>query len=133
MLESLKELVVLIKDLPDVALWILGGFLFYKLSVMATVYKVIELAIVKTHDYFVQPKPAQQVVTTYDLGRHFIKTDESLREFLELIDSLKNCGIPGVESNFIHLSDIRWLRAAIAEKKIRAAEEKAKESERKCT
>ena len=33
MIEALKELVVIIKDLPDMALWILGGFLFYKLAI----------------------------------------------------------------------------------------------------
>lgn len=52
MMEELKQLVELILKLPNTALWILAGFLLYKLSIVGSIYGVIRFAIEKAHNLY---------------------------------------------------------------------------------
>jgi len=49
MMEVLKELMEVVKDMPDMALWVLAGFGAYKLFVLGSIYGIVRLAIVKIH------------------------------------------------------------------------------------
>ena len=49
-MEELKILVGLIADLPALGVWVLAGYLIYKISVIGSIYGVIRLLIVKAHD-----------------------------------------------------------------------------------
>ena len=55
-MEELKELVTMLKDTPTFVLWVLCGYLVYKLAVIGSIYGLIRFAIDKTHDYLTKPK-----------------------------------------------------------------------------
>lgn len=109
MIEALKEIVGIIKDLPEMALWILSGYFFYKLFIVGSVYGVIRLAIIKIHDYMVRPKEEIKKIT---LSEKFITSDKAYDEFLLLIDSL----LAAQNSKYVHSSGVRWLKDAVKEK-----------------
>lgn len=50
-MDELRELIQLITHLPTFALWILLGFLFYKLAILGSVYGVIRLALNHLHSW----------------------------------------------------------------------------------
>lgn len=56
MIEELKQILLIIKDLPHMVMWVLAGLLLYKVVVVGSVYGVIRLAIIKLYDYNVGPK-----------------------------------------------------------------------------
>jgi hypothetical protein len=87
MIEALKELVSMMKDVPEMALWVLGGFLFYKLfvigSITGAIVKVLTLAINKYHEF--EMKPDEHV---YTVGQGIVLTSEADRELTKLLRSL---------------------------------------------
>lgn len=60
MIEAIKEIALIMKDVPDSALLVLGGFLFYKLaitgSIVGAITKVILVIAKYTHDFHTKPK-----------------------------------------------------------------------------
>jgi hypothetical protein len=73
MLQELKEILGIIKDLPHMVMWVLAGLLLYKVVVVGSIYGVIKLAIDRLHSWLVTPK----VVThQYDL-KHLSMTTEA--------------------------------------------------------
>jgi hypothetical protein len=64
-MEELKQLIELVLKLPSTALWILAGYLFYKLSVIASIYGLIRYAIEKLHSvYYTKLTEAKKPVIT---------------------------------------------------------------------
>ena len=49
-MEELKLLISMVNDLPALATWVLVGYLIYKITIIGSIYGVIRLLIVKTHD-----------------------------------------------------------------------------------
>ncbi len=135
MIESLKELVGLIKELPGMALWILGGFLFYKLFIIGSVYGVIRLAITRTHDWLLKPKEPQVKIEAVTINEKFITTDGTHKYFLDVLDKArrfryklkkgyKTGKIGKIEDllsdsymlNYLHKNDVEWIEQAIEDK-----------------
>lgn len=58
-MDDLKELIQLVNGLPDMVLWILCGYLIYKLVVLGSIYGVLRLLIEKAHHAITTPKPLQ--------------------------------------------------------------------------
>lgn len=58
-MEELKMLIEMVANLPQLVIWVLVGYLVYKVAVIGSIYGVIRLAIVKLHDWKVQPKKLQ--------------------------------------------------------------------------
>lgn len=56
-MDELKLLIEMVANLPTLAVWVLVGFLCYKISVVGSIYGVIHLAIVKFHDWATRPPP----------------------------------------------------------------------------
>jgi hypothetical protein len=83
----------MIEKMPELALHALIGFGIYKLivylSTTGAIYKIGTLAITKLHDAYKSPRPPQETVVKYDLGRHFISSDQSLRKFQDLLDLMR--------------------------------------------
>ena len=57
-MEELKLLISMVNDLPAPATWVLVGYLIYKITVIGSIYGVIRLLIVKTHDVLMVRKSA---------------------------------------------------------------------------
>ena len=86
MIEALREIVGMVKDLPEFALWILFGYLFYKLFVIGSIYGVIRLGINK---YFNYAKGKNKAVTlkVNKLG-DFVFTEETGAQLGAVLDTL---------------------------------------------
>jgi uncharacterized protein YqhQ len=85
-----KELAEVLKDLPDLAIWIMIGILFYKVVIVGSIFGIIKLAITKAHDAITKPKT---VVTEYKLDDVVYQYDGSLmklKDFLRGVVSLNN-------------------------------------------
>lgn len=127
MFDALKELIGLVKELPEFALWILLGYLLYKLFVVGSIYGVIKLAINKSHDYMVKPKLHIKMIKMD--GKYFY-LEEVQEDYHRLIQELigfrrdirkKNkqeitsgmaseMNIFGGEQQRLRFDDIQWAR-----------------------
>lgn len=112
-MDELKLLIDMVAGLPTLAVWVLVGYLAYKVAVVGSVYGVIRLMIIKWHDWKVAPR-----VTVFKIGSRMI--DESVAEAL-------NAQLTRIiTGEYCHMSDVQKLRAAIDAMGIRAAQEKQK-------
>ena len=113
MIDGLKEILDIIKDMPELAVWVAAGFIFYKLAVWgsttAAIVMVSKLAIDKLHDYKVTPKKVEHV---WSLDDQFITSDGAYKEFLNLMRLIKKDG-----SSYVHQNDVQFLSEAFIEKK----------------
>jgi len=110
MVDTLKEITDLIKDLPELAVWILVGLLFYKVVIIGSYFGIIRLAILKLHDYLKSEK--KQVYKTV-LDKHFITHDQTPDLFMDLIRLLKKrhnrgMGVRAGLSDYVHSRDVEW-------------------------
>lgn len=121
MLEIIKEAGTILKDLPDLAIWILVGILFYKIFIIGGVITLAKYFINKVHNYLTQKDTnatqPKEVVTKYDIGGRFIKSDGAFGRFNQLLDEM-HTGV-NIESKYIHEQDVTFLLDAIREKRLR--------------
>jgi len=130
-MESLKELLTIVKDLPGMTLWILGGFLFYKFFITGLIVGsltfVAKLLINKFHD--IKTKP---VVKQYRIMDHFVE-ESTFDRFIDTLKKVSRCRIgyqeilsEGRYMFGISVKDLSWLDQAIDEKKSRDSQETTK-------
>ena len=110
MIEALREIVTIIKDLPAYAVWILAGFLFYKLTVIGSVYGVIRLGINRLFDYLMKDR---KQIKEFDL-RGIILDEASEQMAKQLIISLRQHNL-----GYVHSTDIQFAIDAVKEKRER--------------
>ena len=121
-MEALKLLVEMVKDLPDMALYVLLGFFAYKVFIVGSIWGVIKLCIVKLHDWATTPKEKliienkRTVVERLTISNCF----ESLITQLERLVGVTT----DVGSHYIHSGDVNSLAEAITEKLEREKETK---------
>lgn len=51
-MEELKLLVESIANLPDLAIWVIAMYFFFKLAIVGSIFGIIRLFISKVYDYF---------------------------------------------------------------------------------
>lgn len=100
-MEELKLLIGMVNELPTLAVWVLLGYLVYKIAVLGSVYGVIRLSINKLHDWATK---RQRIVDVTGLG--CISTD---------VASMLKAQIMRLPHNrtYIHASDVQELAKAI--------------------
>jgi hypothetical protein len=99
-MDELKLLIEMVANLPALAVWVLVGYLAYKVAVVGSIYGVIRLLIVKVHDWATKPK-----IMALKIGAKPI--DESTAEAL-------NAQISRVcNGSYYHMSDVQKLREAL--------------------
>lgn len=101
MIDELKLLLDQMKNVPDMALWIMGGFLFYKLvtylSLTGSFVYVVKMLCQTTTDWHQKPKKISY--------GHLIIDEKCEIELQDLIKSMRT-------TRFIHSSDIKHLQNA---------------------
>ena len=107
-MEDLRELVAIIRDLPNFALAILAGYLIYKLAVVGSIYGVVRFAIGKLYDWkthppYPAPKPPP---VDYKLGN--ITINEAVALGLQA-----QVARLATSSGYIHADGIAKLREAL--------------------
>jgi len=103
-MDELKLLVETVAGLPTLTIWVLAGYLLYKLCVIGSVYGVIKYAIQKFVEWRTMPPPPLAPIE-YKFGGFVINEDVSLA----LIAQLQRLA----STNYIHAADVTKLRKAI--------------------
>lgn len=113
MIEILKELAQVFKDLPNAAIWVAGGILFYKLTIVGSVFGIIKLAINKVHDILTREKV---VTTRVDLEGHFITHDGTYRRFVDFLRVFKKeRSTEDYQKLYLHDHDVEFIINAVNE------------------
>lgn len=109
-MEELKLIVEMIAKLPQTALWVLIGFWAYKVIVIGSVYGLIRFAIDKLHSWLTKPK---HEMVTHDV--RMMLDGEAVSGAKEaLVVQLQR--IKRRTGQYVHGSDVDWLRQAIDDK-----------------
>lgn len=106
-MDELKELVGLINQLPQLALWVLTGFWAYKVICVGTMFGVIRFITLHLYKWKTQPK--QYVIKSSIIT-------EATKDSLEIEISRLGKVTSGTGYNYIHDSDVNWLRTKIDER-----------------
>ena len=96
-MDELKLLIEMVADLPALTVWVLVGYLAYKLVVVGSIYGVIRLLIEKAHHALTTKR-----MTEYYLGDITI-TDNVAAELRTQLRRL-------TPHNYIHASHVAWLK-----------------------
>lgn len=97
---ELKELISMVAGLPTVVVWVLVGYLVYKLAVLGSIYGVMRLLIEKAHNWLTQPKKVEWKLDNLVLDERTKTVLAS--QFGRLCTSL-----------YVHEPDVERLRKAI--------------------
>lgn len=109
-MEELKILIEMVANLPAMALWVLIGFWIYKTLIIGSIYGVIRLAILKSHDWLTNPRSKEVQPAVKGLV-----ITGCMDELLDQIKRIRNRKYAS-NSEYVHGSDVAWLRQAIDEK-----------------
>lgn len=113
-MEELKLIIETVANLPTLTVWVLCGYLLYKIIVIGSIYGVVRLAISKLHDWAVQKqKRGEDITLTLD-GMQF-DTVSSKSQLLTQLQRLCFIGRPAEHSSGQVYSEygVRYLREAI--------------------
>ena len=118
-MEELKLLVQMVASLPTLAVWVIVAFYIYKVSIIGSIYGVIRFGTSKLHDWAVTRKtlpPIQREISLNDLTYGITILDEQVQRAL-MAQIRRVCGKNvRIDSEYIHMSSVDWLREAINDK-----------------
>lgn len=86
-MEELKQLIELVLKLPNTALWILAGYLAYKLAIVGSIYGTIKFTVEKLHSWATK---SEVTVYTWKEGIEPISA-EVKDSIINSLLRLKNC------------------------------------------
>ena len=133
-MEDIKMLVEMIAGLPTLAVWVLAGFLAYKLAIIGSVYGLIRFAVDKTHDFLITRKKLPTVEQEFRMVDRLkgitISTDETLNMLIMQMQRLRGKNV-NIDSPYIHEQSVLWLAKAIDEAEKRDLEKQAAKEEEK--
>ena len=133
-MEALKELVDVVKSLPDVAVWLFVLFFCYKVAIVGSVYGVIRFVvgrICEAYEARMQRPPPDAVIRLHIDG--IIKAVDILEinqvELIDFLIRMKNVDVTDSynTSKYLKRRDIEYVTKAVAEKQqrdLQAAREK---------
>lgn len=113
-MEELKLLIEMVAKLPNTALYVLLGYLVYKLAIVGSIFGLIRFAIEKAHNYLVTPKHKLTQENRTTLVQSLVIKDD----FDRLLAQLHRVAGRGLNfpSEYIHHQSVDWLREAIDDK-----------------
>lgn len=115
-MEELKQLIEAIANLPSLAIWVLAGFLMYKLAVVGSVYGLVRFAIDKWHSWKTTPKHTLEVRELQTAINGMVISEGDVYDALVgQIHRVRGKGVR-INSNYIHQGGVDWLRQAIDDK-----------------
>lgn len=125
-MEELKTLIAAVAGLPTLTLWVLVGYLIYKLAVIGSIYGVVWLAIEKLHNVMITRKTKTENVEMYGTIHGIcITKDSSHIALLGQLERLRGKGTGLGAGGYIHSQSVQWLREAIDAKEIEDAKKAA--------
>lgn len=123
-MDELKILVDMVAHLPQMVLWVLAGYGFYKLAVIGSLYGLIRFCVGKLYDWAVTKKGETKEIVRLDGGAILVNCigNHVYESLLTQVNRIKDRTRFG--SIYIHASDVEWLRQAIDDKKAKDEAEK---------
>lgn len=115
-MNELKILIDALAELPDMAIWAMVLFFAYKLLVMGSIMGVIGLGLRRLFDWLELKKNPPPFFETVKFGDNLRKimikdlSDPLLSQLRRIV------GKASYSSEYIHESDVEWLKEAIDEK-----------------
>jgi len=109
-MDELKLLIEMVSNLPSLAVWVLIGYLVYKVVVIGSIYGLARFGIEKLHSWLTTPKERLVDVRLMLDGMCIIGAKE------ELLLQLERVRLVGYSGGYIHDSHVAWLEAAINDK-----------------
>jgi hypothetical protein len=106
-MDDLKLLIEMVAKLPTLAVWVLVGYLIYKVVVVGSIYGLLRLAIEKLHSVMVQKKNGD-VRAAID-GQVISSSMNALLGQIRRIAG-KNTYM---QSAYVHSQSVEWLKEAI--------------------
>jgi hypothetical protein len=116
-METLKILIEIVKDLPEMAVWLVVAYFIYQSLIVGSIYGVIKVVAKYTHDAVVAKKTEKPIDKEIRATLDGMVITGNLNQLIGQLDRLKgirSCGSSG--SPYIHSADIDFLRKAIDEK-----------------
>ena len=118
-MEELKLLIEAVAELPELAIWVVAMYFFFKLAIVGSVYGVIRFLVLKTHDVLqrrydavIKSKEPNVVVKQHNLMLHdrLITSirDDNDGEFSRLLDRMTR-----PELSYIFSPDIARVHKAL--------------------
>lgn len=105
-MEELKSLIELVANVPVYVLWILVGYLFYKLAIIGSIYGLIRFAIDKLHNAYIARQnyiDQNRLINPKELACINEQTEVALMKQIRRIRS----------TGYVHLSDVENLASIL--------------------
>ena len=111
-MDELKTLIEAVAGLPTLTLWVLVGYLVYKLAIVGSWFAIASLCVDKLHNWLITPKT--ELVQRQDVLKYLV-IENCFESLMIQLHRIRNKGVDN-NSDYIHSSDVNWLRDAIDEK-----------------
>lgn len=108
-MEELKAILSMVQHLPTMALWVLVGYLVYQLAVIGSVYGVIRYVAGELFSWLRQKKIETKEIRPMLDG---MCISGQLDPLIGQLHRLRGKGT-NIQSNYIHMQSVEWLRQAI--------------------
>lgn len=113
MIDALKEVGELVKQLPELSIWILCGLLLYKVIIVGSWFGIARLLILKGHNLILGEHEVKKI-RICDLSGNMLTYNSTPEKFFALLSSVQ-C----LRGGKIDSKDLDWVIEAIEEKKAR--------------
>lgn len=110
-MDELKLLIEMVAGLPTLAVWVLVGYLAYKVAVVGSIYGLARFGIGKLHDWLVIRKTRAENVEVLLDGRVIADAKEKLISQLRRAMTAQK-----YSSDYVHGFTVDWLGEAITDK-----------------
>jgi len=117
-MEELKLLIEMVANLPTLTVWVLAGYLAYKLSVIGSIYGLTRFGIDRLHDYLRNRHESRDIRPTIS-GRTISGCATQLESIIVSLSNISNSGLG--RDGYIWPNDVAWLQEAVNEKKVKEA------------
>lgn len=114
-MEELKLLVEMVAGLPAMTVWVLAGYLVYKLAVIGSIYGLIKFIVLHLYKWLTR----QEVNIVHTIAGRVLNEKLAVKLEAELASLL---GVSSGSTMYYHEQDVQWLLNAIAEKHARDKE-----------
>lgn len=121
-MEELKLIIETVAHLPTMTLWVLCGYLVYKLAVIGSVFGLIRYGIQCGHDWLMHRHEVRKVDIYGTIQGMTITADNSHDRLIAQLNRL--IGKRAHSSCYIHAQSVTWLQEAIDEKEAKDREAK---------
>lgn len=83
-MDLLERVIGLVKDVPDMAIWVLAGIFLYKTIIVGSIFGILKLLIVKGHDIFTSDRTVYHSIRDLTHGKFGEEAlDRLLRELMD--------------------------------------------------